>query len=69
MFRLLEDEHLTNAMDAAGSGWPDTFPNSAPMLRIDHQWVNAALTPAGGRVVDSTHSDHRMMVCEYTFTE
>lgn len=66
IFRLLSSAGFTDAFAAAGAGWPDTFPNSAPMLRIDQQWSNRRLKPLRGRTVRSTHSDHRMVVCDYT---
>lgn len=65
IFRLLKPAGFADAMAAVGSGWPDTFPNAAPMLRIDHQWHNARLVPVRGRVVKSTHSDHRLVICDY----
>lgn len=65
IFRLLSSAGFTDAMATAGSGWPDTFPNWAPMLRIDHQWINSGLVPVRGRVVKSVHSDHRMVICDY----
>ncbi|MES2708961.1 MAG: endonuclease/exonuclease/phosphatase family protein [Verrucomicrobiota bacterium] len=66
IFRLLSSAGFTDAFAAAGAGWPDTFPNAAPMLRIDQQWCNSRLTPLRGRTVRSSHSDHRMVVCDYT---
>ena len=65
IFRLLKSAGFADAMAAVGSGWPDTFPNAAPMLRIDHLWNNAQLVPVRGRVVKSVHSDHRMVICDY----
>lgn len=65
IFRLLRSAGFADAMASAGAGWPDTFPNAAPMLRIDHLWGNARLVPVRGRVVKSVHSDHRMVICDY----
>lgn len=65
IFRLLGSAGFTDAMAAVGSGWLNTFPNAAPLLRIDHQWTNARLVPVAGRTVKSVHSDHRMVVCDY----
>lgn len=65
IFRLLEDAGFTDAFAAAGAGWPNTFPNQAPVLRIDHQWVNARLVPVRGGTAKSERSDHRMVVCDY----
>lgn len=66
IFRLLSSAGFTDAFAEAGAGWPNTFPNAAPMLRIDQQWSNSRLIPLRGRTVRSQHSDHRMVVCDYT---
>ena len=65
IFRLLGSAGFADAFAAVGSCWPNTFPNAAPMLRIDHQWSNARLVPVRGRVVKSIHSDHRLVICDY----
>lgn len=65
VFRLLSSAGFTDAMAAVGAGWPNTYPNQAPMLRIDHQWSSPRLQPLRARVVKSVHSDHRMLVCDY----
>ena len=65
IFRLLEAAGFRDALAAAGSGWPNTFPNEAPLLRIDYQWSSADLVPLRGRVVPSQHSDHQMVICDY----
>ncbi len=65
IFRLLEAAGYRDAMAAVGSGWPNTFPNEAPLLRIDYQWSQASLVPLRGRVVPSPHSDHQMVICDY----
>ncbi len=65
IFRLLEEAGYQDAWAAVGSGWPNTFPNEAPLLRIDYQWSAADLVPLRGRVVASEHSDHRMVICDY----
>ncbi len=65
IFRLLSGAGFIDAMAAAGSGWPNTYPNQAPMLRIDQQWANSRCVPLRGRVVKTVHSDHRMVICDY----
>jgi len=65
IFRLLTAAGFTDAIATAGSGWPDTYPNQAPMLRIDHLWANARLTPVRGRTVKTVHSDHRMVISDF----
>lgn len=65
VFDLLKDAGFRDSFVEAGSGWPDTYPNAAPMLRIDHLWVNAAITPVRAAAVKTVHSDHRMVVCDF----
>jgi endonuclease/exonuclease/phosphatase (EEP) superfamily protein YafD len=65
VFDLLKQSEFRDVFAEAGSGWPDTYPNSAPMLRIDHLWVNAAVTPVRAAAVSTKHSDHRMVVCDF----
>ena len=65
VFDLLRDAGFRDAFAEAGSGWPDTYPNTAPMLRIDHLWVNAGITPVRAAAVTTVYSDHRMVVCDF----
>lgn len=65
IFRLLESAGFADAAKAVGTGWPDTFPNAFPLLRIDHLWSNGRLVPVRSSAVKSVHSDHRMVVCDY----
>ena len=64
VFRELEPD-FTNAFDAVGSGWGNTFPNKSPLLRIDHIYTNPQLTPIRARTVESVNSDHRMIVADF----
>lgn len=64
VFRELEPE-FTDAFDAVGSGWGNTFPNQSPVLRIDYIFSNPLLTPVHARTVESANSDHRMVVADY----
>jgi endonuclease/exonuclease/phosphatase (EEP) superfamily protein YafD len=64
-FDLLNDRGFADAFAAAGSGWPDTYPNTAPVLRIDHLWVNSGINPVRAAAVKTRHSDHRMVVCDF----
>lgn len=64
VFRELEPE-FTNAFDAVGSGWGNTFPNHSPMLRIDHVYANDQLKPIRAMTVETVNSDHRMVVVDY----
>ncbi len=65
IFRLLTSFGFSDGVPTTGIGWPDTYPNQAPLLRIDHLWSNARLVPLRTRAVRTKHSDHRMVVCDY----
>jgi endonuclease/exonuclease/phosphatase (EEP) superfamily protein YafD len=64
VFRELGAE-LKNAFDEVGSGWPNTYPNQSPLVRIDHIYSNAALKPVRAAQVPTTNSDHRMLICDF----
>jgi endonuclease/exonuclease/phosphatase (EEP) superfamily protein YafD len=64
VFGLLQRRGFTDAFAEAGSGWPDTYPNAAPVLRIDHLWMKD-LTPVRATTVKTQRSDHRMIVCDF----
>ncbi len=65
VFRLLKDGGYSDLFRASGSGWPNTYPNASPVLRIDHLWGNAGITPIRSTTVMTTLSDHRMVVCDF----
>ncbi len=58
--RLIEAGFTDGAADFDPS---PTSPSEAPEERIDYVWVRG-LTPVDGEVLDSTASDHRMVVVE-----
>lgn len=64
VFDLLKSKGFTDAFAAVGSGWPCTYPNAAPVLRIDHVWMRG-LTPLRATTVRTELSDHRMVVCDF----
>jgi endonuclease/exonuclease/phosphatase (EEP) superfamily protein YafD len=65
VFDLLKDRGFRDAFTEAGSGWADTYPNYAPVLRIDHLWVNSRVTPVRAAAITTLYSDHRMVVCDF----
>ncbi len=64
LFDLLKLKGFTDAFAVAGCGWPCTYPNAAPVLRIDHIWTRG-LTPLRAITVHTQRSDHRMIVCDF----
>ena len=67
VYRELEPD-LIDAFSAVGSGWGDTFPNSSPLLRIDHLYSNSQLKAIRARTVECVNSDHRMVVADFLNT-
>ena len=65
VFDMLKNQGFRDAFAEAGSGWPDTYPGAAPMLRIDHLWVNAPVVPLRAAAIKAEHSDHCMVVCDF----
>lgn len=65
VFDLLKAGGFRDAFREAGSGWADTYPNAAPVLRIDHLWVNSRVAPRRAGVVRTRFSDHRMLVMDF----
>jgi endonuclease/exonuclease/phosphatase family metal-dependent hydrolase len=57
---------LRDAFAEAGTGWPNTIINSAPMARIDQVWVSEHFTVDSARVVKTINSDHRMVIVDLT---
>ena len=65
IFRLLDQRGFRDLFREAGAGWPDTYPNQAPVLRIDHLRGNDRIQPVRAFTVRSQGSDHRMVVCDF----
>ena len=65
IFDLLTERGFRDAFTESGSGWPDTYPNNSPVLRIDHLWVNSQVTPVRTAAITTRHSDHRMVVSDF----
>ncbi len=54
-----------NSFTAVGTGWGNTYPRRLPVLRIDHLYASPELTPVRSRVVETRHSDHRMVISDF----
>lgn len=66
VFRQLE-RHFSDTYARAGSGWPNTFSNSLPLLRIDQIWTTPEFAPVRHSATKSSHSDHRFVICDMIF--
>jgi endonuclease/exonuclease/phosphatase (EEP) superfamily protein YafD len=55
---------FVDAFAAAGTGWGDTYQRRFPILRIDHIYATRHFTSVRCRVVNTRHSDHRMVVAD-----
>jgi endonuclease/exonuclease/phosphatase (EEP) superfamily protein YafD len=58
-----------NAFNTVGTGWGNTYPRRLPILRIDHLYASRHFTPVRSRVVETRHSDHRMVVTDFLMPE
>ena len=66
VYRLLEPD-FTNAFTQVGTGWPNTYHRSLPLLRIDHIYSSSKLVPVRSTVFGVDNSDHRMLVADFVF--
>ena len=57
-------EDFNDVFAAAGTGWGNTYQRRFPILRIDHLYATRHFTPVRCRVVETRHSDHRMVVAD-----
>jgi len=64
IYRVL-DPNFDDSFKSAGRGWNNTYSNRFPVIRIDQLWNSEELEPNSGLVLRSTHSDHRIVVCDY----
>ncbi len=63
VFRLL-GTRLRDAYHEAGVGLGNTIENSTPLIRIDQVWVSEQLVADAVVARKTTHSDHRLVVCD-----
>ncbi len=59
------DTWFTDAVAEAGAGWPDTFPNARPLLRLDQVWATGELEPLRATTALTKNSDHRMVIVDF----
>ena len=57
---------LGDAFLRAGRGWGGTVLNRLPLLRFDQLWCNAAVAVIAVSSVRTEHSDHRLVVGEFS---
>ena len=62
-------QRLSDAFLTAGLGWGATGTNEYPLFRVDQIWVSNNLQAESVTARETQHSDHRMVVCELTFSE
>jgi hypothetical protein len=55
---------MVDSFAVAGIGWPGTATSYTPVVRIDQIWLDKKLRPVRSWVVNTRHSDHRMVVCD-----
>lgn len=54
-----------NSFTAVGTGWGNTYQRRLPILRIDHLYASPELIPVRSRVIETRHSDHRMVLTDF----
>jgi hypothetical protein len=65
--RLLRPR-LRDAVRQGGRGWANTVLNDLPVLRFDQIWLSGNLRAARVRAHKTSHSDHRIVVCDILLT-
>jgi len=58
------DERLRDTFLQAGRGWGNTGTNDFPLFRVDQVWASPQFQPKSVTARSTTHSDHRMVVCD-----
>lgn len=56
---------FTNAYNAKGKGWANTFPARFPIIRIDHIFLSQELIPGRSAAFQIIDTDHRMLVTDF----
>jgi endonuclease/exonuclease/phosphatase (EEP) superfamily protein YafD len=56
---------FTDAFEAAGTGWSNTFQRRVPILRLDCLYTTDQFIPVRARAVTTRNSDHRMVVADF----
>lgn len=64
--RIMRKE-FTDAFDAAGTGWGNTFHRSLPLLRIDYIYGSNKLIPVRSRAFTRENTDHRLVVADFIY--
>lgn len=59
-------DNLVDSFAAVGTGWGNTYHRRLPILRIDHLYATRHFTPVRAKTITTRHSDHRMIVVDYT---
>lgn len=58
---------FADSFAVAGSGWGGTYQRRFPILRIDHLYASAHLTPLHSAAFTTRNSDHRLVVTDFLF--
>jgi endonuclease/exonuclease/phosphatase (EEP) superfamily protein YafD len=58
---------LYDAFRAAGHGWGHTGTNEFTLFRVDQVWISRHFHADSVTALKTTHSDHRMVVCDLIF--
>ena len=60
-------KEMTDTFSAVGVGWPNTYHQRVPLLRLDRIFASSELGPVRSRAVTVPESDHRMGISDLVF--
>lgn len=66
VYRLLGND-FTDAFEAVGTGWGNTYHRALPLLRIDHIFSSKKLVPIRCKTIKLSNSDHRAVIADYVY--
>lgn len=60
---------LLDTFESAGRGWGNTGTNEFPLFRVDQVWASKGFQAELVTAQRTTHSDHRLVVCDLVISE
>jgi endonuclease/exonuclease/phosphatase family metal-dependent hydrolase len=66
VYRLLGND-FSDAFNAVGTGWGNTYHRSLPLLRIDHIFSSKMLIPLRSKTIPLESSDHKAVIVDYIY--
>jgi len=66
VYRMLK-KNFTDAFDAVGTGWGNTYHRKLPLLRIDQIYGSSKLIPVRSQAFTVSDTDHRLVIADFIF--